>query len=46
MLFRGLAIPDDGFADYYARMQALTEHLPSAVFVLAAQDVAFAEVLF
>ena len=45
LVFMGMAEPGDDFADYMERIQARTEGLPTTILVLAAQDVAFAEVL-
>ena len=46
-VFVGLAEPTvvDDFRDYYERVQERTEGLPTTVFVLAAEDLAFGEVL-
>ncbi len=43
----GMAAPDrvDDFAAYYRRMQDLTEGMPTTAFVLASEEVDFAEVL-
>ncbi|MEJ2205498.1 MAG: Na-K-Cl cotransporter [Gemmatimonadota bacterium] len=47
LVLMGLAAPDDmDFAAYYSDLKARTSHLPCTVFVLAAEDVAFREVLF
>ena len=47
LVLMGLAAPDDlDFASYYSDLKARTAHLPCTVFVLAAEDVAFREVLF
>jgi amino acid transporter len=45
LIFMGMAEPKDDFPAYMTRMQALTQGLPTTITVLAAQDVAFAEVL-
>ncbi len=45
LVFLGLAEPGDGFREYYERMQARLEGLPSTVLVLAAEDLKFGEVL-
>ncbi|MEN8375671.1 MAG: Na-K-Cl cotransporter [Gemmatimonadota bacterium] len=45
LVFLGLAQPGDDFAAYYARTVALADGLPSAAFVLAAEDLEFADVL-
>jgi amino acid transporter len=43
----GMAVPDrvDDFAAYYRRMQEITEGMPTTAFVLASEEVDFAEVL-
>ncbi len=41
----GMAEPGDDFAEYMTRLQARTADMPTTVFVLASQDMAFAEVL-
>ncbi|MCA1994502.1 MAG: Na-K-Cl cotransporter, partial [Coleofasciculus sp. S288] len=45
LIFLGIATPDDNFTHYYERMQARTAELPTTIFVLAAPDFAFAEIL-
>jgi amino acid transporter len=47
LVFLGLAIPQnaDEFGDYYEQLQARTSPLPSTIFVMASEDLAFAEVL-
>jgi hypothetical protein len=45
LVFLGVARPDDRFTDYYERLQGLTASLRSTVFVLAAEDLAFDEIL-
>jgi amino acid transporter len=46
LVFMGLARPDRGdFEEYYAKLRERTEGLPSTVFVLAAEEIAFREVL-
>ncbi|MFW5946876.1 MAG: Na-K-Cl cotransporter [Gemmatimonadota bacterium] len=47
LVFLGLAAPGDvpDFTAYYERLQAMTETLPTTAFVLAAEDLDFAEVL-
>jgi amino acid transporter len=43
----GIARPDKGgFGSYYAQLRENTEGLPSTVFVLAAEEIVFREVLF
>ena len=41
----GLAMPEDDFKAYYSTLKERTRHLPTKVFVLAAQDIEFEEVL-
>ena len=47
LVLMGMAAPDtvDDFGAYYQRMQELTDGLPTTAFVLASEDVDFAEVL-
>jgi hypothetical protein len=46
LVFMGIAQPDRGnFEQYYADLRKKTEGLPSTVFVLAAEEIAFREVL-
>ncbi|WP_412068731.1 amino acid permease [Rubrivirga sp. IMCC43871] len=46
LVMLGLAPPtDDGFVDYYTALRARTADLPATLFVLAAEDIAFGEVL-
>lgn len=47
LVFMGMAAPDDGFAfeTYYARLTERTASLPTTVFVLAAEPLAFREIL-
>lgn len=47
LVFLGLAIPKnaDEFGEYYEQLQARTSPLPSTIFVMASEDLAFAEVL-
>ena len=48
LVMMGIAEPGDdpaGFAEYYGALQLRTEGLPTTVFVLAAEDLAFGEVL-
>jgi len=45
LIFMGMAAPGDDFTEYYDRILTRTEGLPTTVFVLAAEDVAFGEVL-
>lgn len=45
MVMMGLAPPDGDFIPYYSKLKEQTRHLPTKVFVLAAQDIEFEEVL-
>jgi amino acid transporter len=46
LILMGIARPREGrFADYYEELRRKTEGLPSTVFVLAAEEIAFREVL-
>jgi solute carrier family 12 sodium/potassium/chloride transporter 2 len=47
LVFLGLAAPDDvpDFTAYYERLQSLAATLPTTAFVLAAEELDFAEVL-
>lgn len=47
LVMMGVAAPDSvpDFAAYYAALQRRVEGLPTTVFVLAAEDLAFGEVL-
>jgi hypothetical protein len=45
LIFLGMAEPADNFAAYIGRMHELVEGLPTVAFVLAAEDLKFAEVL-
>jgi amino acid transporter len=45
LVFLGMATPEDNFTDYYENLQIRTAGLPTTVFVLAAPDFAFAQVL-
>ncbi|MFW6079955.1 MAG: Na-K-Cl cotransporter, partial [Gemmatimonadota bacterium] len=45
LVFLGMAPPDEDFVDYYRALQRRTVGLPTTVFVRAAPDLAFAEVL-
>ena len=46
LVFMGIARPEaGGFEEYYAELRRRTEGLPSTVFVLAAEEIAFREVL-
>jgi amino acid transporter len=45
LVFLGLATPHDNFSQYYASLHARTANLPTTIFVLASEDLAFAELL-
>ena len=47
LILMGMAAPDQGdFAAYFEQLRERTADLPCTVFVLAAEDIAFREVLF
>ncbi|ESA39008.1 amino acid transporter [Leptolyngbya sp. Heron Island J] len=45
LILMGLATPDDEFTEYYTSLQNKTMNLPPTIFVLAAEDLAFSELL-
>lgn len=45
LILMGLATPDHGFTEYYTSLQNKTMNLPPTIFVLAAEDLAFSELL-
>jgi amino acid transporter len=46
LVFMGIAKPEEGeFEEYYTNLRERTEGLPTTVFVLAAEEIAFREVL-
>lgn len=45
LVFLGLAEPGDRFEEYYTTLQKRTAGLPTTAFVLAAEDLAFGEVI-
>jgi amino acid transporter len=45
LVFMGMAAPDAEFREYYDTLLERTRGLPSTVFVLAAEEIAFSEVL-
>jgi amino acid transporter len=45
LVFLGLATPSDNFSDYYLDLKQRTDLLPTTMFVLASEDLEFAEVL-
>ncbi|MEC4985368.1 MAG: Na-K-Cl cotransporter [Oscillatoria sp. PMC 1068.18] len=45
LIFLGMATPHDNYTEYYESLQAKAAGLPTTVFVLAAPDFAFEEVL-
>ena len=45
LVFLGMAEPRDEYADYYAGLQNQTSGLPSTVYVLAAEELEFGDVI-
>jgi len=45
LVIMGMAEPEDGFVEYYERLQSMTADMPPTLVVLAAEDLAFSEVL-
>ena len=45
LVFLGLPTPDENFSNYYRALQQRTPRLPAIAFVLASEELAFAEVL-
>lgn len=45
LIFLGMATPNENYTEYYEKLQALTTGLPTTIFVLAAPDFAFSDVL-
>ncbi|MGF1601328.1 MAG: Na-K-Cl cotransporter [Thermosynechococcaceae cyanobacterium] len=45
LVILGMATPDENFSQYYAEQQESTSGLPTTLFVLASEDLAFIEVL-
>ncbi|HSH45878.1 MAG TPA: hypothetical protein VK966_08480 [Longimicrobiales bacterium] len=45
LVFLGMAEPEEDFATYYAQLQERSQGLPAVAFVLAAQDLDFAQML-
>ncbi|MEX2400281.1 MAG: Na-K-Cl cotransporter [Rhodothermales bacterium] len=45
LVFMGMAEPNDDYVSYYEQLRKRTEGLPTTVFVLAAEEIAFDEVL-
>ncbi len=45
LVFLGMAAPNDEYATYYSRLQEQTSNLPSTVFVLAAEELEFGDVI-
>ena len=45
LVMLGMAEPGKDFASYYEQLNTRTQGLPSTIFVLAAQEIAFQEVL-
>ena len=45
LIMMGMGLPDQGFATYYSGLKEHTKNLPTKVFVLAAEDIKFEDVL-
>jgi hypothetical protein len=45
LIFMGMARPEENFIAYYENLQMMIEGLPSTIFVLASEDLAFEEIL-
>ena len=45
LIFLGMRDPDDEFLAYYQRMRAAVKDMPTAAFVLAAEDMPFGEIV-
>lgn len=45
LIFLGLARPDENFSSYYDSVQKRIKDLPTTILALAAQDIAFSEIL-
>lgn len=45
LVIMGMAEPEDGFVEYYEHLQRITAAMPPTMVVLAAEDLAFSEVL-
>jgi len=45
LVFLGMATPDDNFQSYYSQLQERSSDLPTTVFVLAAENIEFGEVI-
>ncbi|HEY9770502.1 MAG TPA: amino acid permease [Coleofasciculaceae cyanobacterium] len=45
LVFLGMAAPSNGFIEYYEKLQQRVANLPSTIFILAAPEFAFGEVL-
>ena len=46
LVMMGMAQPGEDFSDYLTNQRARAKGLPTTIFVLAAEDIAFREVLF
>ena len=44
-ILMGMREPDEQFQEYYERMRDMVEGMPTAAFVLAAEDMPFGEIL-
>jgi hypothetical protein len=45
VIFLGMAEPGDGYVEYYERLRHLAEGMPTTAFVLASEDLPFAEIV-
>ena len=45
LIFLGMRVPDEEFLAYYGRMRAAVKDMPTAAFVLAAEDMPFGEIV-
>ncbi len=45
LVFLGMAAPDENFQSYYSQLQERSSDLPTTVFVLAAENIEFGEVI-
>ena len=45
LVFLGMAEPTGNFVSYYERLQGITDGLPTTIFVLAAEEISFGDVL-
>jgi hypothetical protein len=45
MIFVGMREPGDKYVEYYERLRHLAEGMPTTAFVLASEDLPFAEIV-